>query len=500
MSESINLPVPIQTEGPLNKINDLLANKGDVLEWLGISDIYRFFYLYLFKKYKHNCRLYSDNFLGIRLEKTLEESKQLLLKAARQFKGCFDKGDEMIVIPLSFQSSRNMRHANIMVFKRATNTIERFEPYGYTKRIKKIPMVDKSIVYFVNEINKLIDKKIKYVPIEESCHEFGIQFIEEHVQTVKKEKNEGPGYCVIWSMFFTELSLANPELNIKQLTDIIYGINIPNLYFKNIARGYVYFFYEKMEKYFNIYLPQTMTFHKYVKNYKSRNIDTVILINETRRILNELFNIELELYENPNLTVEKLTEINKQKLKNLEKKIIAESGIIRKLTANDMLSSRDKIQVLEKMTLHKSTLNKFTPLIKKQPDVFIFDVKSSKMSDVATPIVENKQKTKTLKVKEKPPCKPGKERNEKGRCVNIKTVKTTVKEKPKAKEKPPCKPGKERNEKGRCVKIKTVKTTGKEKEKPIQKSKTLKIKEKPPCKPGKERNENGRCVKKENIK
>jgi hypothetical protein len=67
-------------------------------------------------------------------------------------------------------------------------------------------------------------------------------------------------------------------------------------------------------------------------------------------------------------------------------------------------------------------------------------------------MLKNKvNKNKTIKVKS--PCKPGKARNDKGRCVKIKTENKMLKNKT-LKVKPPCKPGKERNDKGRCVKIK----------------------------------------------
>lgn len=122
-------------------------------------------------------------------------------------------------------------------------------------------------------------------------------------------------------------------------------------------------------------------------------------------------------------------------------------------------------------------------------------------------------------VKSKPQCKPGKERNLKGRCVNIKTLKRIPIPlefvelslssdsnpvdifsfpipvpllKKTIRQKKPCKPDKERNSNGRCVKIKTAKK--------LKSKKLLTKKVKlPPCKVGKIRNYKGRCVKIKNV-
>ena len=502
MAEQISLPVPIQIKGIVKKkVDEVLEKKrGKVLDWIGYPVIYRFFYIYLFKKYKHSCRLYSEDYLGIDLERRLDyNSMYTLQKQASQFKKCYDKGSDMIIIPLRYSTSPTSGHANFLLFKREPRIIERFEPYG--QKVIKSSFVDESIEYFVNEINKLIDKPIRYSPVEESCHEIGVQYQEEHIEAQPKKKFEGSGYCVIWSMFFAELSLLNPELNFKQLTDIIYNIKPPGVYMRDIARGYVYFFYEKMAKYFGRYIAEITTFDNYIKKlsksgFKSRD---VIAVNE---ILDELFDIEIELYEKPDLTVEELYISNENIKKFFKLRKERERMLDKKRRIKEKIIKCElKENVLYKMRLNKEYLNAFTPVtINKPSEALVMNLSNAKISKVSTPLkVQSKPissiKNKSLKVK--PPCKPGKERNANGRCVKKQTEK---KSKPISKEKtmkvkPPCKPGKERNANGRCVKKQTEK-----KSKPISNIKNKSLKVKPPCKPGKERNANGRCVKKENIK
>ena len=521
MTEQINLPVPIETHGPLKQINDILEKKGnEILDWSGLYTVYRFFYIYLFKKYKHNCRLYSDRFLGIDLGERFDDNlKYKLIKHAQQFKKCYDKGSDMIIIPLRYDTSPTSGHANFLLFKREPNIIERFEPYG--QQIIEHSFIDYSIKYLVNEINKLISRPIRYTLIEESCHQIGIQHREERIEAQPKEIKEGGGYCAIWSMFFTELSLANPSLNLKQLTDIIYSINTPGLYMRDIARGYVYFFYEKMSKYFSQYLSPIMTFQKYIKNINPKTSIMKKHINDATNVLDELFNIEMELYNDPNLTIEELKQTTSNSIKILNEHYKLASNIIQKKIRKQITKNYIKQDILSKMISNKANLDKFTPIpiIKEQPKVLVMDVRNSIISKIATPLVSTSSKIK-LKEKIKPPCKPGKERNANGRCVKIQSYKKTkiLAMKPKTvKIKPPCKPGKERNANGRCVKIKgsqlvkSVKNIQVEQivlpnELPslsntISNMRNISIfpknitKIKPPCKPGKERNANGRCVK-----
>jgi len=250
-------------------------------------------------------------------------------------------------------------------------------------------------------------------------------------------------------------------------------------------------------------------------------------INDASDVLDELFNIEMELYDNPHLTIEELNNKTMNYIHILNKTYESEKNKILKRNIGIRLD-KDYIRqdILNKMIKNKENLNKFTPLpvIEKEPDVIVIDVRSSTISKVATPLEQSRSR-KQPREKVKHPCKPGKERNAQGRCVKIQTSKKSraISEKPKTeKVKPPCKPGKERNAQGRCVKIKASKTL---KNVEVEKimlpnilpdtlsslsslssnspivgpsylmSKQPVQKPKPPCKPGKERNANGRCVK-----
>lgn len=389
-SETINLPVPIEIDehkhkhkyGIEKKVRDILSRKGKILDWSGLHTIYRFFYLYLFKKYKHNCRMYAYGILGINFALNQYENREQLKHSVSQFKKCYDSGDTMIVIPLSYKLEHGS-HANFLLFKRESHTIEHFEPYGYYKDENEEhsylhDLVINNIEFFVKQINKVISEPIAYIHIEESCPEIGIQYYEEDEPVVKGE-NEGNGYCAIWSMFFTELSLANPSLNFKQLSDLIYRAIPKENYLIDITRGYVYFVYEKMGKYFEQYFPSSISFQRYMEIYYNLDYDTIILhnIDDT---LNELFDVEMELYEDPGLSVERLIENTKDTLSK-----------IRDTETQEKLRIRLRVlQIMKK----KTSLDKFTPITEEQPSVLVMDLATSKISPVPIPIETTPQMQK----------------------------------------------------------------------------------------------------------
>ncbi len=370
--KEVNLPAPIHIESERVKemITEVIRSKqNDILAWPAIETLTKFFYLYLFKKYKHNCRIrinttdeegnISKN-LGINydLSKTPRYNQLISREAAMQFKGCYDAGDDMIVIPIGIKDSKS-GHANFLLFKREPNTIERFEPYGY-KLSDELKDVERHIRTFVDEVNSLLARSqarpIMYIPFEESCDEFGIQAlegIEVNTLGLKRQENEGGGYCAIWSLFLTELSLANPSMTQKELIQIITHVKIEsNTYFIDIARGYVYLFYEKMEKYIDNFLPENMNLKKFanitilVSTGKIPPPEDAQPYMDALNTLNDLFDIDLELFENPDLT--SLIKNYEDAAMEVQEELNAINALPRKSTAdnnkmNELLQDREEL-------------------------------------------------------------------------------------------------------------------------------------------------------------
>ena len=490
----------------------------DIMNWSGREIFYMLFYLYLFEKYKQKClvRLTTpDGFdssivinIGSKNKKALtifNQNMNNFKSYALQISNCIKNNQNIILIPVVILFTKREAHANVLIYNSKFKSFSLFEPYGTINTIQDLETL--LFDFLINEINKLIpsDKKVKYEPSYSVCPSFfSMQRLEETTSTiVKNVKVESGGYCVIWSLFFSELVLANPERTVKQLYSDIYGYLLIDVgmgnaanYLRYIARGYVKVVNEKLNKYFNVLYDTNMDMTHYVKFVKELPLSTYNLYNKIFNIyMTVMYELQLttidELYNTYELF--KLEPNNKLKLKNKDDSFTIKVNIIEKIKNQEILKNITPLTKSKSISNIKNNLHIDEGVEESKID----STKniSQKINNFSIPnLLHEEPVFSEKKTKIKPPCKPGKERNANGRCVKIKTEKQEkVKKERKNKTikvKPPCKPGKERNEKGRCVKIKTEKQ---EKVKKERKNKTIKVK--PPCKPGKERNEKGRCVK-----
>jgi hypothetical protein len=538
-----------------------IAQRGmtkDITDWSGKEQIYMLFYLYLLEKYNKKCFLQLKKEYGggglsgsiITIDYTdhdktssndiIKKHSTALSIYAKQVAECINKNQSIILIPVLLiwnKRSHSPTHANVLIYNSNFKTFSLFEPFGTIEKYQKSEY--KIFNYFISEINKHIPsgKKTHYEPSYVTCPSFfPMQRLEHYASTMPKDKKiESGGYCVIWSLFFSELVLLNPEKTTKQIYSDIrdYILNIVGKetapdYLRWIARGYVKIVNEKLNKYFNTLFDTNMDTTQYIKFIKETPPDTL-------KLYNKIFTIYISImYELQRTTIDRIHSnysvfkaiyskskpSNSKELKNVDDKknyYTIALNIIEKIKKQELLKNVTPLNVED--IQHKSNLMTTKRL-------------SDKINTFNSPIYRRATKKKTDK--EKPPCKPGKERNENGRCVTIKNNKTTTKnttaknttaknttaknttaknttaknttaknttaKKNTDKEKPPCKPGKERNENGRCVTIKNNKTTTKNTTAKNTTAKKNTDKEKPPCKPGKERNENGRCVTIKNNK
>lgn len=160
---------------------------------------------------------------------------------------CIKRGEKMIAIPFNFKTlgSNNIPsgHSNMLIYRPNEKTIERFEPHGQKFKGGKDNQDD-----IINEVLKtMFEKKMKpylkkytpkYIPPNDICPSIkGFQALENQVA---KLKNEGGGYCNLWSVFFLELMFLNPKLTTKEVLQKALDITKEDpQYFKNVIRGYV---------------------------------------------------------------------------------------------------------------------------------------------------------------------------------------------------------------------------------------------------------------------
>jgi hypothetical protein len=525
-ADYINIPNEFRAENIKKFIKKKvkLGNESEILSWEGKYIIYQLFYLYLFKKYGHSCfvksvergmELYLDISKAIPkfnpdkineyYNKKIINIKNNLKSNAKQILNCIKRGQIIITIPV-FLNLEVGAHANLLIYNKNFNTLSLFEPYGSLAFYKYDNLKDQMLEYLTNVINGGLDEdgKITYERADVVCPTLkGFQNFEEYKANIYKHSKEGGGYCAVWSLFFTELSLANPDKSTKDLYNSVLDYIINEVgeenagnYLRYVARGYVKIVNEKIKKYFNnLYDVDIEGIDDYVKFITNLPKETLKKYTEITDIYIDILFEEGEgdsikyVYDTYEVLIKKPEY--KKLIDNPKSRFGIKYKIIKKLYNKEIL----------KTPTSQSQSVSFSENIRKTEEVIENKIKEI----ISISDDDDDEKVNDVNKKIKPPCKPGKERNEKGRCVKIKTekikpqkIKTQkikslkVRKLKTEKIKPSCKPGKERNEKGRCVKIKSLKVK-KIKSLKVRKLKTEKIK--PPCKPGKERNEKGRCVK-----
>ena len=332
--QNIKLPEPIHVKNIHRKL-DLFSENNIIKQWSGHNIVDTFFYLYLFNKYKHNCFIrYKTSpeaiVLGLELlikekkDSTIEEYNNYekhLRQIAMQLTNCINKGLPTIIIPL-YLKLPNLGHANLLIYRQKNNVIEHFEPHGSRFRTptKNMKYINKKLDEFISILNTELPQQsqVQLVRANDVCPIFdGFQVLEEK-STIPKLEIQGKGYCAAWSMFFTELSLKNPNYSSNELINIIYdklnklSEKDRNNYLRQIIVGYVNLINDKINKYFSIILGKNITTETIAKNLK--NIDETYL--NFVFSMDTILDIENELLNDPYFTKDDYVQFIKRKIKN----------------------------------------------------------------------------------------------------------------------------------------------------------------------------------------
>jgi hypothetical protein len=415
----IKLPTPYKYEAKILKKFEELNEKGkEIFDSLwGYPEMEAIFYLYLFKKYKSNCFLYSntDNddfrFFGLTINIMSKQSKSTtrlynthINLIANSFTECVLRNVKTIIVPIVIYDNKETTHANVLIYRKKFNQIEHFEPHGsYYMADKKLAnKIKVNISKFITEVNSILKEneksEINYIPSDQVCPtEEGLQSL-EGFSTLPSNEYDDAGYCLPWNMFFTELALANPNLESSKLFDIItnYFKDKTNIedYLRKVIHGYTFFIDEKVTKYLSIILGENIT----VKTIHKLNLDfvkNVDKITQVRYLIRELIKLEIDMLKNPDF--------------NIEREFKSVKGMLRKKE-----NKNDYFLLLKKKVLENyNKFNKFTPVTTK-----------------ATTEIEITSKNPETKAITEKKCPEGKVLNPKTkRCNKIKTNSKTKKNK-----------------------------------------------------------------------
>jgi len=327
---SLKLPEPIIVSKKITTQLDELERKGETIVTIcGYANFEAIFYLHLIKKYRSNCVTKRQGPLGrddamlgmyidIKVKLTKDEEaimREEFVNLAKTLTECIKKGEETIIIPLNYYKGRTRTgHSNVLIYRRRTNVIEHFEPHGgsYRGNEKGQTNIEKKIDFFIRIFNAELKKAnlntVTYVEATTVCPYLrGLQALEEN-SILERGKNEPGGYCSIWSMFFAELCLKNPDKSSEEILENIYNYlttkESANDYLRKIIRGYSGYIVESINTYLKIFFKPTYTVIDvigFTKKLIRKKYDTFrdvikMLINlESEILLNDDYDLEAEL-------------------------------------------------------------------------------------------------------------------------------------------------------------------------------------------------------------
>ena len=266
------IPPPIQKELKVNlKMFDKLMSKGIVngniptIDYTSSDTISDIIQIYLHKKYKQNCPIYSINLhseeRSVYLKKFYKENQEALRnrknihtfkefledlkkdnkrdynewdvnKFLKDLKLCLETGEKLIVIPF-----RMPTHLNMLFIKTETREIIRFEPHG-SSYLGSYKTAEKETNTFLENLTTQINtylelkpnRRFKYITPYEVCPrgvnetiykgfqslDFSGKVFKDGNPTLLKNNNKS-GFCALWSWFFAECVLVNPDIPIDEV-------------------------------------------------------------------------------------------------------------------------------------------------------------------------------------------------------------------------------------------------------------------------------------------
>jgi hypothetical protein len=184
---------------------------------------------------------------------------------------------------------------NLLIFKVDTREIIRFEPHGSATG-DRTGQMDKRFNKFCESLTKKINadldlnvkgkRKFKFVPPSDICprkpnnekFKLGFQAMENQIP------QSNSGFCQLWSMFFMECILRNPDMDIKDVYKEAYELlqDKPQ-FFLDVVKGYfiqvnellkdINFFQKSLNREDIQVMRQNIFYDKYYKYIKKVNED-----------------------------------------------------------------------------------------------------------------------------------------------------------------------------------------------------------------------------------
>lgn len=141
-----------------------------------------------------------------------------------------------ICIPIGIHLKQGT-HANVLLYDKKTNEMERFEPNGSTPPYK-FNYNDYMLDYLLRSKLSGLIPNLTYVSPRGYLPRIGFQYLDAY-ETDRVHLTDPDGFCAVWTAWYIDQRLSNPDTDRKKLVrKIIKTIKRRNDSFKEIIRGF----------------------------------------------------------------------------------------------------------------------------------------------------------------------------------------------------------------------------------------------------------------------
>lgn len=128
-----------------------------------------------------------------------------------------DKKKRFIIFKLTLIPNQNGTHANLIIYDKQKQCVERFEPFGYNSLLDA-DILDKKIEKYFTKVFG----KIEYMSPKSYQNKIKFQIISDDSNPINKKSGDPFGYCLAWTYWYLELRLLNPDKNSDELINDAY--------------------------------------------------------------------------------------------------------------------------------------------------------------------------------------------------------------------------------------------------------------------------------------
>ena len=147
-----------------------------------------------------------------------------------------------LVIPIGIELT-NGSHANILLYNKESNEMERFEPYGmnFPPGFNYIPSILDNHLnnLFINYFENYNQINFKYFSPQNYQSKVGLQLLDTIEYSKEKNIGDPGGFCGAWSLWYIEMRISNDNINRSNIIHkLINYIRLNKISFRSVIRSF----------------------------------------------------------------------------------------------------------------------------------------------------------------------------------------------------------------------------------------------------------------------